>query len=328
METITTKGRPFIKWAGGKGQLLTQLEQLLPNDFDTWQDVTYIEPFVGGGAMLFHLLGVYPNIRRAVINDINPDLMCCYTAVRDFPRELIEALQDVQNAYRALQNETDRKVFYLDRRSKFNTKALPLIENAALFIFLNRTCFNGLYRVNKSGQFNVPFGRYANPTICDKETILADSAILQRVEIMTDDFEATFSKACGQTLFYFDPPYRPLSSTSNFNDYAKVAFNDDSQVRLKLFCDRIDSAGHCFLLSNSDCFGAGGGDLFFDKLFSQYDIKRVLASRSINSVASKRGKLTEIVVRNFSENTLLDYATTPRQQYKQHHYDRAYESTL
>lgn len=294
-----TKAKPFIKWVGGKGQLIEQLEALLPADFTERENVTYIEPFVGGGAMLFYMLQTYPNIKSAVINDINPDLTLCYQVVRDNPTGLINSLKDIQTQYHALKTEEERRTFFLEQRDRFNTKSLNAIENCTLFFFLNRTCFNGLYRVNKTGKFNVPFGKYVTPTICDAATIYADSKLLQRVEIMTGDFEQTFDKIEGNTFFYFDPPYRPLSNTSSFNDYTKEDFNDEAQIRLKLFCDRLNEIGVNFMLSNSDCLGKNGTDRFFDDLFINYKIERVWASRSINSVASKRGKLTEILIRNY-----------------------------
>ena len=295
------KAKPFIKWVGGKGQLIEQLEALLPADFTERENVTYIEPFVGGGAMLFYMLQTYPNIKSAVINDINPDLTLCYQVVRDNPTELINSLKDIQTQYHALKTEGERKTFFLEQRDRFNTKSLNAIENCTLFFFLNRTCFNGLYRVNKTGKFNVPFGKYVTPTICDAATIYADSKLLQRVEIMTGDFEQTFDKIKGNTFFYFDPPYRPLSNTSSFNDYTKEDFNDEAQIRLKQFCDRLNEIGVNFMLSNSDCLGKNGTDRFFDDLFINYKIERVWASRNINSVASKRGKLTEIVISNYHE---------------------------
>ena len=247
------KAKPFIKWVGGKGQLIEQLEALLPADFSERENVTYIEPFVGGGAMLFYMLQKYPNIKSAVINDINPDLTLCYQVVRDNPTELVKSLDAIQTEYRALRTEEERKVFFLNKRDRFNTKSLDSIENCTLFFFLNRTCFNGLYRVNKAGKFNVPFGKYSTPTICDADTIYADSRLLQKVEIMTGDFEQTFVKINGNTFFYFDPPYRPLSNTSSFNDYSKEDFNDDAQIRLKHFCDRLNEIDVDFMLSNSDC---------------------------------------------------------------------------
>ena len=295
------KAKPFIKWVGGKSQLIDQLDMQLPADFGNWENATYIEPFVGGGAMLFYMLQRYPNIEHAVINDINPDLVTCYRTVRDNPKQLIESLADIEMAYLALETEERRKDFFMAVRERYNEKNLDPIENTTKFFFLNRTCFNGLYRVNKKGLFNVPFGKYSNPTICDPETILKDSELLQRVEILNGDFEATFEHAQGNSLFYFDPPYRPLSDTSSFNDYAKESFNDDAQIRLKVYCDRINEAGFHFMLSNSDCKGKNENDNFFDVLYGAYPIERVWASRSINSNPNKRGKLTEILVHNYIE---------------------------
>ncbi|MDM8267630.1 Dam family site-specific DNA-(adenine-N6)-methyltransferase [Barnesiella viscericola] len=299
-----SKAKPFIKWVGGKSQLIEQLDANLPVDFDNWQNVTYIEPFVGGGAMLFYMLQRYPNIKKAIINDVNKDLTTCYLTVRDAPEELILALHDIEKYYLALKTEEERKLFFIKARSQYNKKGLGPIENTTLFFFLNRTCFNGLYRVNKSGAFNVPFGRYSNPTICDPLTIRKDSEILQRVEILTGDFEQTFDFANGKTLFYFDPPYRPLSTTSSFNDYAKEEFNDESQIRLKEYCDKIHHAGFMFMLSNSDSKGKDEKDKFFDTLYKSYHIERVLASRFVNSNPNKRGKLTEILVYNYPKTKL------------------------
>ena len=299
--------KPFIKWVGGKGQLIEQLEAQLPVNFGDWADVTYIEPFVGGGAMLFYMLQRYPTIQHAIVNDINPDLTTCYRTVRDVSEQLIESLKDIEGTYLALQSEEARKEFFLAVRDRYNEKNLDPIENTTNFIFLNRTCFNGLYRVNKKGLFNVPFGKYTNPMICDPATIRNDSKLLQRVEIITGDFEKTFEYAKGNTLFYFDPPYRPLSDTSSFNDYAKETFNDDAQIRLKEFCDKINGAGFKFMLSNSDCKGKNEEDNFFDVLYAQYHIERVWASRSINSNPDKRGKLTEILVHNYEKTKSNSY---------------------
>ena len=292
------KAKPFIKWAGGKGQLIEQLEDLLPADFDNWDDVTYIEPFVGGGAMLFYMLQAHPNITHAVINDINPKLTACYEMIRDFPQQLIDSLSNIQEEYYALEDEETKKDFFLRCRTEFNGD-IDRLRMSTLFIFLNRTCFNGLYRENKKGDFNVPFGKYLFPTICDADTILADSELLQNVEIMTGDYQQTRLRAYGNTFFYFDPPYRPLSNTSSFNDYTKQPFNDEAQVRLKEFCDMINQDGHTFMLSNSDCLGKDGKDRFFDDLYAEYRIDRVWAKRNVNSIASKRGKLTEILVHNY-----------------------------
>lgn len=300
------KAKPFIKWVGGKGQLIEQLERLLPADFDERENITYIEPFVGGGAMLFYMLQAHPNVKSAVICDINEDLITCYKTVRDNPSTLVDSLKEIQKEYYSLSEESKRKTFFMEKRDRFNTKSLDSIENTTLFFFLNRTCFNGLYRVNKAGLFNVPFGRYSSPMICDPITIYADSELLQNVDIFVGDFESTYKYINGDTFFYFDPPYRPLSNTSSFNDYAKEAFNDDAQVRLKEYCDRINEAGCQFMLSNSDCLGKDGKDRFFDDLYKDYTIDRVWASRNVNANASKRGKLTEILVHNY-QNTKISY---------------------
>ncbi len=294
------KAKPFIKWVGGKGQLIEQLEALLPADFDKWENVTYIEPFVGGGAMLFYMLQRYSNIKSAVINDINNDLTTCYKVVRDKPNDLVESLKEVQQEYYTLPTEDLRKQFFMLMREEFNKKEPNPVRNTTLFIFLNRTCFNGLYRVNKSGLFNVPFGRYSKPTICDPITIYADSELLQNVEIMTGDYQRTFEKAHGRTLFYFDPPYRPLNATSSFTSYAKEEFNDNDQIRLRDFCALLNKQyGIQWMLSNADCSAKNSEDRFFETLYGDFYISRVFASRAINANPAKRGKLTELLISNY-----------------------------
>ena len=297
------KAKPFIKWVGGKTQLIDSIEKALPKSFDKLNSATYIEPFVGGGAVLFWILQQYPNITKAVINDINPDLTTAYKTIKENPTELVQALQIIQDEYLPL-NEEKRKEYYLIKRNRFNTKSLNSVENTALFIFLNRTCFNGLYRVNSKGLFNVPFGRYANPKICDKQTIFADSELLQKVEIMTGDFEETLKYASKNSFFYFDPPYKPLSETSSFNSYAKEDFNDLEQIRLGNFCKKINMLGHHFILSNSDVKGKNPNDNFFDDLYEQFNINRVYATRMVNANAEKRGKLTELLISNTSKYSI------------------------
>jgi len=291
------KAKPFIKWVGGKTQLIESIEKALPENFAEIKNLTYLEPFVGGGAILFWILQQYPNISSAVINDINPDLTTAYKTIKETPSELVQFLQFIQDEYLLL-NEEKRKEYFLNKRERFNTKSLDTIENTALFIFLNRTCFNGLYRVISKGLFNVPFGRYANPKICDKQTIFADSKILQKVAILTGDFEQTLEYATTYSFFYFDPPYKPLSETSSFNSYTKEDFNDNEQIRLGNFCKKLNLLGHRFILSNSDVKGKNPNDNFFDELYSQFNINRVFATRMVNANAEKRGKLTELLITN------------------------------
>lgn len=297
--------KPFIKWVGGKGQLIPTLVEMLPYDFSEKDELTYIEPFVGGGAMLFFMLQKFKNIKYAVINDLNQNLITAYKTVRNHPKALVRGLDEIQKEYRGIPDEEQRKNFYLSMRSRFNAGGLSDIDNTVLLIFLNRTCFNGLYRVNSKGEFNVPFGRYNNPTICDAGTIYADSKLLCDVEIMSGDFEQTGRYVTSNTFVYFDPPYRPLNATSNFNSYAKEGFNDADQVRLKNFFDRLSSQRCLMMLSNSDCKGYNSDDSFFDELYKDYFIERVYASRFVNVNPEKRGKLTELLIRNYAKTQSL-----------------------
>ena len=295
------KARPFVKWVGGKGQLLGQLSALMPKEFGNEKDVAYIEPFVGGGAMLFHVLSSYANVTRAVINDLNPALITTYRIVRDKPEDLIERLQECQARFRLCASEESRKKFYLTERDIYNKHGLSDVDLAALFIFLNRTCFNGLYRVNSKGLFNVPFGKSVNPRICDADMIRNDSSLLQNVEILLGDFEDVVKAVKGKAFFYFDPPYRPLTQTASFTAYDKNGFGDDQQKRLANFCRRLDAAGHRWLLSNSDPHNVNPSDHFFEDAYAGFDIHRVSASRMINSNADGRGKITELTIRNYKE---------------------------
>ena len=231
-----------MKWAGGKSQLIEEIQKRLPFDIEQSCNMTYIEPFVGGGAVLFWILQRYPNIQQAVINDVNPKLICTYRIVKERVEELIRELHILGDRYMEL-NEDERKEFFLAKRELFNNPQATELDIASLFIFLNRTCFNGLYRVNSKGLFNVPFGRYANPTICNDETLRLDSDLLQRVTILNGDYEATAQYVTPNTFMYIDPPYRPLSETSSFTSYAEGDFNDAEQVRLKLFADQMVARG-------------------------------------------------------------------------------------
>ena len=293
------RAKPLVKWAGGKGQLLGQLDELLPRDLAERKDLVYVEPFVGGGAMLFHMLAKYSNIRRAVINDLNADLIACYKTIKEHPNDLIEALRKLQTEYWGLNEDADRKLMYLSKRERYNSSKAGCAEMASLFIFLNRTCFNGLYRVNSKGKFNVPFGKAKRPLICDEDTILADSRFLQKVDILCGDFAAVEGAVKEKAFFYFDPPYRPLTQTSAFTAYSKNGFGDDQQRRLADFCRKLDSDGHQWLLSNSDPHNVNPHDMFFEELYDGFNIKRVSANRMINSKVSGRGKITELAIRNY-----------------------------
>ena len=296
-KTESLQAKPFLKWAGGKTRLIDEIKNILPQNLSKIKSFTYIEPFVGGGAVLFWILQEYPNISKAVINDINAQLICTYRVIQNDVENLIIELRRLQNSYLPL-NDIERKSFYLTQRSRYNNGDNSEVETAALFIFLNRTCFNGLYRVNSKGNFNVPHGSYKAPRICDEETLRADSQLLAKVEILCGDFEQTEIYADEYTLFYFDPPYRPLNETSAFTSYSKDGFDDSEQTRLSNFCQRISTKKSSFIASNSDPKNEKNDDNFFDDLYSDFHIKRVAAPRAINSEADKRGSVSEIIISN------------------------------
>lgn len=296
---LNMNAKPFLKWVGGKGQLLTQLEAALPISLYN-NDFTYVEPFVGGGAMLFFMLQKFPNIKRVIINDINVNLTEAYKNIKYYPDELVLKLKDIEKEYLNITNEDSRKDFYLRMRTLFNNKDITSIEKTMLLIFLNRTCFNGLYRENSKGEFNVPFGKYSNPTICNEDVIYADSELLNKfdVEINNGDFEI-MTDDNNLTFYYFDPPYRPISETSSFNSYVKGSFDDNEQERLANFCKKLSKkSNYLWMLSNSDCSAKNPNDLFFENLYYNFNIMRVYAARSVNAVASKRGKLSELLITN------------------------------
>ena len=289
--------KPFVKWVGGKTQLLEDIKKALPMDLSKRENVTYVEPFVGGGAVLFWILQEYPNITRAVINDINAELICTYRVIKNDVENLIFELRRLQEQYLPLNPEA-RKSFFITQRNRFNETEKTDVDTATLFIFLNKTCFNGLYRVNSKGKFNVPHGRYTNPIICDEKRLRADSALLQRVEILCGDFAQTGRYAGENVLYYFDPPYRPLTATSAFTSYSKEGFNDAEQTRLRDFCDQIAANKSLFVASNSDSQNIDNDDDFFDHLYRMFNIKRVSAARMINSKGDGRGVISEIMISN------------------------------
>ncbi len=290
--------KPFVKWAGGKSQLLTQIDAAIPGELKT-TEFTYIEPFVGGGAVLFWILQKYSNVKKAVINDINSDLINTYKVIRDRVEDLITILSQWEQEYHSFEEQIEeKKKYYYRKRKLFNARNSDKVTQAALFIFLNKTGYNGLYRVNRKNEFNVPIGSYKKPLICDRENLRAVNRLLQKVVILNGDFEQTLKYASGKTLFYCDPPYRPLSKTSNFTSYSKNEFDDKEQLRLAKFCRRVDEQGYYWILSNSDPKNINADDEFFEHLYKDYNIKRVLAKRFINSKASGRGAIYELLITN------------------------------
>lgn len=276
---LSSLPRPFLKWAGGKSQLISQYIPYFPQKF-----AMYYEPFLGGGAVFFYLYGVARKDKPtkkfpAVLTDINPELVNVYCCVRDRVEEVIELLAQHQ--------EQHNRDYYYRMRSQFT--GTP-VEMAARLIYLNKTCFNGLYRENSKGEFNVPIGQYKNPTICNAEVLRLVSDSLQSVAIEVRPFEAIldFAKTV-EDFVYFDPPYHPLSDTSSFTGYSRYAFNEQDQIQLRDTFAELARRGVKVMLSNSDCS-------LVRELYKDFHIHEVLATRAINSKAEKRGKITEILV--------------------------------
>ena len=296
--TTILQAKPFLKWAGGKSQLLPVITPKLIHQLSGKKDVTYIEPFVGGGAVLFFILNNFKNLTNIIINDINPHLINAYKAIRYYHTGLMGILSEYQADYDCL-TEDERRQFYLNCRTRFNNTNNSSLEDAALLIFLNRTCFNGLYRENSKGGFNVPFGKYAKPKIFDESNLLQCHEALQRVNILQGDYAQVAKHITRNTFVYFDPPYRPINPTSSFTSYAKAGFDDNEQIRLSEFFKQLHSLGCSLLLSNSDGKSYDPANVFIDELYHGFIIDRVRASRSINSNPTKRGNLTELLIRNF-----------------------------
>ena len=275
LEELQNKTYPIVKWVGGKRQLMFELLKTMPANYNR-----YFEPFIGGGALFFEL-----QPENAYISDMNEELINLYSVVRDNVDGLIEDLE---------KHEVSKEYFLnirnIDRTEMFSK--LSNIERASRFIYLNRTCFNGLYRVNSQGQFNVPFGNYSNPRIIDENNLKNCSELLKNTEIKVADFSEILTKVQKGDFVYFDPPYVPLNDTSSFTSYTKAGFDIDMQFKLRDVCDELDSMGVKFMLSNSDT-------KLVNELYSNYEIKKVFATRAVNANADGRGKITEVLVRNY-----------------------------
>ena len=305
--------RPFLKWAGGKGQLLEQFKIYFPDELNIIGELdSYYEPFLGSGAVFFWVIQ-HCKISKAYINEFNPEIYTCYISLQKDSPKVIAALQKLQNQYHLLSVDKQEELYYKIRnkynksRAEINFKKYDgsaFSKRAALTIFLNRTCFNGLYRVNSKGEFNVPFGRYLNPKICDKENLLLVSNLLQKVVITNTDFaivEKQIRNIDKKSFVYFDPPYRPLNQTSNFNSYSANVFDDKEQERLAMTFKRLNKIGVKMMLSNSDPKNIDPNDNYFDKLYSEFKLIRLPAKRMINCQADKRGVINEILVTNYEK---------------------------
>ena len=300
MQNNSKKVKPFLKWAGGKGQLLSEIEQYYP--FADGKITKYAEPFVGGGAVLFDVLSKY-DLDEIYISDINAELINTYRIIRDDIDELISMLSVMQSEFVPMDTE-HRKIYYLAKRERFNDLKVNGDESinigkAALMTFLNKTCFNGLFRVNKKGLFNVPMGSYKNPMICDEDNLRAVSEKLQSVTIVCGDYRESADFIDANTFVYFDPPYRPITDTASFTAYTENLFNDEEQIELAKFVDDMHRKGAKVVISNSDPKNSNTEDDFFDNIYSSHKIKRVEATRMINCNSEARGKIKELLISNF-----------------------------
>lgn len=290
--------KPFVKWVGGKSQLLPEISKKYPLHIEK-----YCEPFVGGGAVLFDVLQEY-HPQEVLINDINKELINTYLQVKNNCENLINNLHDLQEIYLNLSQENRKKIFYEKRNLynnlKVNGNEEENLEKAVLFIFLNKTCFNGLYRVNSKGLFNVPFNNAKNPLICDENNLRECSELLQNVQMKIGDYKECESFIDERTFVYIDPPYRPISKTSAFTSYSENQFMDKEQTELADFIEHISNKKAFIIASNSDPKNADVNDNFFDDLYSNFKIERVSASRMINSKSEKRGNINELLITNIA----------------------------
>ena len=292
--------KPFIKWVGGKGQLLSEINKLYPVELG--KNINkYAEIFVGGGAVLFDILSKY-KLDEVYISDKNLELINTYKSIRDNVDILIKSLKEMEEQYIPLDNE-NRKDYYYKKREEYNSLKINSevnnIEKAILFIFLNKTCFNGLYRVNKKGEFNVPMGAYKKPKICDEENLKNVSLTLRNVKIVYADYRESEKFIDDKTFVYIDPPYRPLNITSSFTSYTENDFNDKEQIELAEYINVLNKKGAKIVISNSDPKNNDIDDNFFDKLYKNYNINRVKATRMLNSNASLRGAINELLITNY-----------------------------
>lgn len=300
----TKKVKPFLKWVGGKGQLLEQFESLLPKKYNS-----YFEPFVGGGAVYFSI-----NPKKAHINDINRTLSQTYIHIKENTEKLIKSLKKLEKDFIS-KAQDQRKEFYYSIREKYNSLPAEDFDRSLYFLFLNKTAFNGVYRENSKGGFNVPIGSYTNPKIIDEENIRLVSEVLSNTKITSGSFVDAVKNAKAGDFVYFDPPYHPISETSSFTSYSKDAFSKDDQIKLRDLFVELDKKGVYVMLSNSSA-------PFIKEIYSGYRQIPVYATRMINSKSDKRGKISEVVIVNYQTSLNLesvyekDLSTVSQYQYQ------------
>lgn len=295
--------RPFIKWAGGKGKLIPQLKNYYPFELNNIKINKYVEPFIGGGAVLINILQEY-DVKEAYAFDINIDLINCYNVIKTDVENLIKELDIKEKRFKELE-EKEREEFFYEIRQQYNSYKIDEnetnVKRASEFIFLNRTCFNGLYRVNKNGEFNVPCGKYKNPTICDANNLRNLSYLIRNVKFQYGDYKKSKEYIDCNTFVYFDPPYRPLSNTSGFTSYTKEDFNDENQKELACYFRELDEKDAKLMLSNSNPKNTNENDNFFEEIYKGYNINEISAKRMINADVKGRGEISELLITNYKE---------------------------
>lgn len=300
------RAKPFLKWAGGKSQLIEQMSQFFPLELGRGEIKRYIEPFLGSGAVFFHITQSH-RVGQSFLFDVNEEIVLAYNTIKRDVSGVIQLLTELQDEYQSLHPDEQQTLFY-QVRDKFNEQRIGItfgryqaewVERTAYLIFLNRTCFNGLFRVNSKGDFNVPFGRYKNPLICSRENLEAVAVHLQATEIKQGDFSDCKPLVTPKTFVYFDPPYVPISPTSSFTSYSKHEFGRGEHERLAKFFRSLDKTGAKLMLSNSDPKNENPLDNSLEELYRGFFIQRVMANRMINADATKRGKITELLVTNY-----------------------------
>lgn len=301
MKTTKITAKPFVKWAGGKGQLLIDIQRKYPSELGDNIN-RYCEPFVGGGAVFFDILSRF-DLQEILINDVNFELINTYRQIQNHVDDFLNQLQAIQVRFWPLSSE-ERKAYYYDKRERFNyikvySNEQINLEKAVLFIFLNKTCFNGLFRVNRQGLFNVPMGAYKKPNICDEKNLISISKLLKNVTIQCGDYKDCLPFINENTFVYIDPPYRPITETSSFTTYSENRFDDIEQIAIGEFVDAIHNTGAKIIISNSDPKNTDENDEFFDELYKAYYIQRVTAKRMINCNGESRGNISELLVSNY-----------------------------
>jgi DNA adenine methylase len=298
--------RPVLKWAGGKTQLLRHLSQRLPPEIYSGEITRYVEPFVGAGALFLYVTQKFPFLSRYIF-DLNEEIILLYRVIKKSPKKLIDELDLLESEYISGSIEERERLFYTIR-TLFNQKKSEInfqkydqqwVKRAAFSIFLNRTCYNGLFRMNRKGEFNVPFGRYKDPRILNKNNLKEVAGLLKETNIITGDFACCKKFVDNKTFVYFDPPYRPLTITSSFTSYARDGFSDRDQHRLAILFKDLDNRGAKIMLNNSDPRNVDPDDCFFEDLYSGYTIERIPARRIINCNGSHRGEINELIITNY-----------------------------